>query len=446
MNSSTTLAWFTIWSWRRLLAASRSIQNTTAELPQALTAKTTGTMRFAAQRNRGVRQMLHLALRARGFLSREGSMSRAAAQEIDPSPAAAQESDPPCARSSARSSFQKADRRVSKASRSDSWQNHREFQAACDSAYAQLTLVHGPAEFSSDGVTVICVARNEADRLPSFLAHYQKLGVRHIHVIDNASNDETRDIATSWPCTTVWTTNASFAEAAFGHVWIGAIVRRHGLGNWVLNVDADEHLVYEGMDRHDMKSLCGWLRSRHQTRLFAPLIDMYPGLPTIEGKGSFLPLDKVADECMLERCPYFDGDGPARYHFRETSMGIHVRGGVRSRVIAGPLKDVFCLTKVPLALWDEDTDYCDLHFPFPFICNPRQNHGALLHFKFTDGFRRKVSEAIQENQHWNNSYEYKLYDRWLGTGKPLFDEQYSVRYQGPHSLISQGLLQPITWP
>src|SRR5205823_3530777 len=99
------------------------------------------------------------------------------------------------------------------------------------------------------------------------------------------------------------------------------------------NVDADEHLVYDGMDRRDMNSLCAWLRSRHQTRLFAPLIDMYPGLPTIDGKGSFLPPDKVADECMLERYPYSDGAGPARYYFEEMNMGIDVRGGVRARVI-----------------------------------------------------------------------------------------------------------------
>jgi MoaA/NifB/PqqE/SkfB family radical SAM enzyme len=325
------------------------------------------------------------------------------------------------------------------------WKSRREYQAACDSAYAQLSLAHGPTEFPSDGVTVICVARNEAGRMPGFLAHYQKLGVRHIHIIDNASTDETRDIAASCPNTTLWTTNASFAEAAFGHIWIGAIVRRHGLGSWVLSVDADEHLVYDGMDRHDLKSLCVWLQSQQQTRLFAPLIDMYPGLPAIKGNGSIHPSDKAADERMLEHCPYFDGTGPGRYDFQETSRGTHVRGGVRARVIAGLSDDVFCLTKVPLALWDEDTDYCDLHFPFPYICNPRQNHGALLHFKFTDGFRRKVSEAIQENQHWNDAYEYRLYDRWLGTGKPLFDEQHSVRYQGPRSLISQGLLQPIDW-
>jgi hypothetical protein len=341
--------------------------------------------------------------------------------------------------------LQKADLRNPHTAGTANWKNRREYQEACDSAYAQLTLVRGPAEFSPDGVTVICVARNEAGRMPSFLAHYQKLGVRHIHIIDNASTDETRDIVASCPDATLWTTNASFAEAAFGQIWIASIVRRHGLGNWVLSVDADEHLVYDGMDRHDLKSLCAWLQSQQQTRLFAPLIDMYPGLPTIEGNGSVSPRDKAADERMLELCPYFDGAGPGRYHFRGTNEGAYVTGGVRLRVIAGPSDNAFCLTKVPLALWDEDTDYSNLHFPFPYICNPRQNHGALLHFKFTDGFRRKVSEAIQENQHWNDAYEYKLYDRWLATGKPLFDEQCSVRYQGPHSLISQGLLRPVAW-
>jgi hypothetical protein len=336
----------------------------------------------------------------------------------------------------------------------DNWQNHDQYQAACDAAYGQLTLIRGPAEFPSDGVTVVCVARNEADRLPSFLAHYRKLGVRRIHIIDNSSNDRTRDIAGSWPGTTVWTTNAGYAEAAFGQIWVGSIVRRHGLGNWVLNVDVDEHLVYNEMDRRDIQSLCDWLRCRGQSRLFAPLIDMYPGLAKVERKSSLLALLKrafphrLANGAMLKGCPYFDRkelSGSANYQFQETSDGVHVRGGVRSRVIAEPSEDVFCLSKVPLALWDEQTAYRNVHFPFPFSCNPRQNYGALLHFKFVGGLQKRVADAIREKQHWQDSYEYKLYERWLGTGTPLYDEQYSVRYQGPGSLIAHGLLQPIAW-
>jgi len=331
--------------------------------------------------------------------------------------------------------------------------NHHEYQAACDSAYGQLTLMSGPAKFPSDGVTVVCAVRNEAELLPSFHAHYRKLAVRHIHIIDNSSNDHTREIASSQPRTTVWTTSASYAAAAFGQLWVGAIVRRHGLGNWVLNVDVDEHLVYDRMDRHDIGSLCAWLQSRQQTRLFAPLVDMYPGLAT-EGKSSLLArlkgilLDKLANESMLRRCPYFDRrelSDSANYDFQTTSRGIDVRGGVRRRVIAEPSEDVFCLSKVPLALWDEQTAYRNVHFPFPFGWNPHQNYGALLHFKFIGGLRKKVADAIQEKQHWKDSYEYRLYERWLGTGTPLYSEQFSVRYQGPDSLISQGLLQPISW-
>jgi hypothetical protein len=98
-----------------------------------------------------------------------------------------------------------------------------------------------------------------------------------------------------------------------------------------------------------------------------------------------------------------------------------------------------------LALWDDQTAYRNVHFPFPFSGNPRQNYGALLHFKFGGGLQKKVADAIQEKQHWKDSYEYRLYERWLGTGTPLYNEQYSVRYQSPDSLISQGLLQPIAW-
>ena len=334
------------------------------------------------------------------------------------------------------------------------WQNHDQYQAACDAAYGQLTRIRGPAEFPSDGVTVVCVARNEAERLPSFLAHYRKLGVRHIHIIDNSSNDRTRDIARASPRTTVWGTDASYAEAAFGQIWIGAIVRRHGLGKWVLNVDVDEHLVYHDMAHRDIRSLCHWLHRRQQSRLFAPLIDMYPGMATVAAKGSLLARlkdilpNRRAKEFMPRGCPYFDRkelSGSANYQFHEVSEGVDVRGGVRSRVIAKPSEDVFCLSKVPLALWDEHTAYRNVHFPFPFGCNPRQNYGALLHFKFVDGLRKKVADAIEEKQHWEDAYEYRLYERWLGSGTPLYDEQYSVLYQGPDSLITQGLLRPIAW-
>jgi hypothetical protein len=342
----------------------------------------------------------------------------------------------------------------------ENWQpqDHAAYLAACDADYAKLTRVQGPAEFSSDGVTAICVARNEAERLPSFLAHYTRLGIRRIHVIDNASTDRTRAIATSWPNTTVWSTDASYAEACFGQIWIGAVVRRHGLGKWVLNVDVDEHLVYDGMEQHDLTALCAWLQSRRQTRLYAPLIDMYSRLPVSERRGWHIDRLWAAVRAKLRRARssgdahyfdhrsfYFDGWGPPdapNYRFSRGWGGMGLEGGVRERAIA---KYEFGLSKVPLAVWDEATAYCIVHFPFPFDLNPDHPYGALLHFKFVGDFERRVAAAIAEDQHWDNAIEYKLYAKWLDEQRPLYDPRHSVRYQGPASLMAERLLLPIDW-
>ncbi len=328
--------------------------------------------------------------------------------------------------------------------------DHDAYLGACDSAYADLKYVRGSTEFAPDGVTVICVARNEADRLPGFLAHYRHLGARHIHVIDNGSSDETPAIACSWPDTTVWSTDASYAESCFGQTWIGAVVRRHGLGNWVLNVDVDEHLVYSGMENRDLNALCAWLKARNQTRLFAPLIDMYSKLPIpettqerIAGTTSFDDAERRGD--LFDTPFYFDRWGPSgspNYRFLKTSMGMDLEGGVRERAVA---KHDWCLSKVPLARWDSNTAYGIVHYPYPFRLNPDQHYGALLHFKFVGDFRGRVSTAIEEKQHWQDAFEYRLYDEWLDKQNSLFDPRCSVPYRGPASLISQGLLLPIDW-
>lgn len=329
--------------------------------------------------------------------------------------------------------------------------NHSAYLQVCDSAYADLKLVRGDPEFPSDGVTVICVARNEADRLPSFLAHYQRLGARRIHVIDNASSDETCAIACSWPDTTVWYTDASFAEASAGQTWRCAVVRRHGLGNWVLSVDVDEHLVYDGMDRYNLTALCAWLQSRGSTRLFAPMIDVYSKLPIPEIENGWITkLWTIASGSFRNNSPfdntfYFDCWGPAaspNYRFHKTSMGVNFEGGVRERVVGN---HEWCLSKTPLSLWDRHTAYAIVHFPYPFRLNPDQHYGALLHYKFVGNFRKRVASAVREKQYWRESYEYTIYQKWLDQQPSLFDQRYSVPYRSPGSLVSEGLLLPIDW-
>jgi|SRR5208282_2643126 len=152
---------------------------------------------------------------------------------------------------------------------------HADYLATCDHAFQQLQLKNEIVEFTAEVPTVVAVVRDEARRLPIFLDYYRALGVRAFHVVSNRSTDETESILLKDPGVTLWRTEDSYRDAALGQLWIAAIVRRYGIGKWVLNVDADELLVFPGMDEFGLKDLQAWLTRNSYTRLVAHLIDLY---------------------------------------------------------------------------------------------------------------------------------------------------------------------------
>ena len=91
---------------------------------------------------------------------------------------------------------------------------------------------------------VLCFAcvRNEAQRLPHFLAHNRSLGVRHFLVVDNDSTDSTARLLDDQPDISVWRTRASYKASRFGMDWLTWLMLRHGHGHWCLTLDADEIL------------------------------------------------------------------------------------------------------------------------------------------------------------------------------------------------------------
>src|SRR5262245_52642066 len=101
-------------------------------------------------------------------------------------------------------------------SSAEDWRNHRSFQDACDRSYGDIRLFTEFRDFTLDVPTVVAVIRNERVRLPAFLSHYRRLGVRTFHLIDNNSYDGTAEIAARDPSVTLWKAAGSFAAAAAG--------------------------------------------------------------------------------------------------------------------------------------------------------------------------------------------------------------------------------------
>jgi SAM-dependent methyltransferase len=324
--------------------------------------------------------------------------------------------------------------------------DYRAFNQACDAAYADLRLVTELRPFSAEAPTVVCVVRNEQLRLSDFLRHYKSIGVKVFHIIDNDSTDDTAKICTADDAVTLWHTNASYAEAAIGQLWVGALARKHGLGKWVLNVDADELFVYPGMEQFPIGALQDWLVTHGCTRMFAPLIDLYGSRP-YEHRN-------LADaRQMLSQTPFFDGGtmaGKPCYRRQQTPYGPLLVGGPRNRAMAND-GQAFWLSKFPLSLWRETTAYANVHFPYPFAENPGTPYGALLHFKFLGDFAERVREAVADPRHWANfgGYDdYRLYHDWIasiGAGSSLFSRECSRIYRDPQSLVRAGIIEQLPW-
>jgi len=325
--------------------------------------------------------------------------------------------------------------------------NARLFNERCDNAIGQLTLKSEFTPFTSGIPSVICVVRNEEYRIGAFIQHYLSLGVRSIHIIDNQSEDLTAEIAVRWPSVTLWSATGSFLAAEHGYLWSGALCRRYGIGKWILSLDADEFLSYSNMERKGLGDLQNWLTTKGQSSLAMPVVDMYPRRLVEErscGKGVL--------QNFIHQAPYFDrpiNKFASTCWIQKSNRGFELKGGVRLRM----MQDIFVnqspwVNVIPLIRWTEQTAYHSgsRHTVFPSQTNNEMFFAALLHFKFLGGFENKVAKAIEENQHWNNSIEYRRYAAWMAAGnKDLFDQEYSVQFQGYKSLIEAGLIQHINW-
>ena len=94
-------------------------------------------------------------------------------------------------------------------------------------------------------VRAFLLVRNERDRLPWLLEYYRGLGVDRFLLLDNDSDDGTRDwLLAQGPDLHLFHTEASFAASGAGMRWMNRLLDEHGSGAWCLTVDADEALVY----------------------------------------------------------------------------------------------------------------------------------------------------------------------------------------------------------
>lgn len=295
------------------------------------------------------------------------------------------------------------------------WASLSAYREAAEESLRSVVQVKGVA--NKGGLTLFLVARNESDRLPAFVDHYRRLGVEQFVIVDNGSSDATQELLGREPDVELYYTDASFKDNNFGMLWVEGLIQRLAMNRWIVTVDVDELLVYDGCFQFPIHMLIE--RGIGREKIFAPMLDLYELEP-----GSL----------------YFDAAPESIRHHAE---GTSVVGGLRHRMaVKCESPHSPCLTKYPVVFYDRTTAFLDRHFPLPFKTNRNDCIARLLHTKTIGPFAAKVATAIEENQHWRDCLEYKTYAQWAG-----FDYRApcSRPYREPGDLIGQGLMKKINW-
>lgn len=329
------------------------------------------------------------------------------------------------------------------------WSRHAEYLQQSDASLKLLEVARDLGPLPERVLPLITIVHNEMPRLPEFLRHYRELGIDRFIIVDHRSDDGTLAYLKNQPDVHLYHARTGYDRTLSGQMWVTGLARHFAMGRWVLHVDADEFLVYTGMEHHKLADLCALLEKKGESRLYAPMIDMYSRKPIFHARVG-------QGERLLDISPYFDPRTDGERIFYEH---VELPGPpgllcyTRSRAFGnlaipspGGEPIGFQMEKFPLSKWHSGTAYCLVHSPFPFTENPRRPRAALLHFRFVGNFIEYNRSVAQKGEAWDGGPHYDAYaDKVCQNPNLTLYHSASRLYEGPHSLITEGLIDPVGW-
>jgi hypothetical protein len=278
-------------------------------------------------------------------------------------------------------------------------------------------------------VIVVAVARNESLLLPHFLAHYRGLGATHFVIVDNLSDDGSREWLLQQPDVTVYSADTEYRHSNFGVAWQEAVLGAHGLGRWAVLADVDEFLVYRGSASRNLVELTRSMQADGADSGVVLMVDMYP-------QGDLDTADFATDE-PFSAAGYHDCHPllPWRLGAGAYSNSATWLSALRHRLIPASAPNMYTSQKVALIRYRPWMRFAEgLHYASGVT--PARERLAFAHFKYHRGFREKVMQEIARKQHFDNASEYRRYINMLSeAGGRFFDPALSQHYQGADALL-----------
>lgn len=287
---------------------------------------------------------------------------------------------------------------------------------------------------STEGLILLCVVKNDLERMKMFYDHYRKIGVRHFVIIDNNSDDGTHEWLLEQADSDIYLARDKFySKRKYG--WINKVISIYGFNRWYLYADSDELFVFEGIENHNIQDLIKYVERKKLTRVAALMVDMY------SREGLFNQKDQK--KSIIDEYAYFDKDS---YKVSKSFKGLSITGGPRKRVLShdsnwkGPL-----LIKHPLFYFKKGNIFESAHYIFPFQFKSFIG-GALLHYKFIETDLKRYEQIAKEENFASGSNDYKQYIKSYRNNKDLtFMHEDSEKYFDSSSLTKISLIERIKW-
>jgi hypothetical protein len=281
------------------------------------------------------------------------------------------------------------------------------------------------------------LVRNEILRLPFLLKYYRDMGVRIFVILDNDSQDESRDYLLAQDDVLLFETKNSYAESRCGVIWTNRVLDQVCEGRWCLVIDADELLVWPGSERESLSQFTAQLDACGAQAVVAIMIDFYADRPLEQ-------VNYQPGTPFLNATPWFDR-GPYGRLACPLPPGAQFFGGVRERCFWRDRNRSFSpstISKVPLVKWQKGCRYVLSTHNMMSQLPLAPLRAGLLHFKMLGDFIARCHIEVQRGEHFDGARDYKAYLEVMhDEGMSCFyDEKISARYAGTRQLVSLGIL------
>lgn len=283
------------------------------------------------------------------------------------------------------------------------------------------------------------VCRDEAVRLPWLLTYYRQLGITRFFVVDNGSEDGTRDFLLAQDDVHLFATDDTFGDNRAGTNWQTALMDLYGQDSWCLISDADELLVYPGSEELDLPAFCDFLEQRGVEGLMTVTLDLYP-------RGALADAPYAPGTPFTATAEAFD-PGPYRAHGSHGFPPLKIRGGAQDRFVArarhvdpsikGPV-----LKRLPLVHWRKGLRLsASAHALSPAI-HLAEASGAMLHFKFLGSqFLKDRARRAKAGRGRHGVRRYRAFSAAVeGDGDLVLEYEDSRTYENSRQLLDLGLI------